>query len=151
MHAVRTGIGQIQKEASRQLTLNIDVILLDISVFSVEVWRQRGGTIRGNESRYVGLRISSGRQQNSSGAERATIVSAGETGKACTGQCAVLPIQRTERCCVELGGRRIIKKKKVYDVVIGIKPKRDEIRNKKDTLATPDHSLLVKGIRKTKS
>src|ERR1700687_4706178 len=150
MHAVRPGIGDIGKEASRQLPLDVEVILLHISVLGVGMGRQRGRTVRRDESREVGLWIASGRQKDPLSAERTTCISAGEGGKSSSRQGAIGPVQGAEGgevgICrsVEAGGGQI------HYVIVGIEPKRDVVWNEEGAIAAADHGLLVERVGESK-
>ena len=60
MHTVRTCIGDIGKESAGQLTLDIEVPLLHISIFLYRVAGRRKVVLVQNVLRYVRLRIPSG-------------------------------------------------------------------------------------------
>src|SRR5580692_12589868 len=69
MHAVRTGIGDISEEAGWQLTLNIEVVLLDIPVLRVGIWGEGWAAVCGHESRKAGCGIAAWGQQDASHGE----------------------------------------------------------------------------------
>src|SRR5258708_23864439 len=81
MYAVRAGKGDVSEETRGQLALDVEVILLDISILGVGMGCQRRRAVRGDEGRKVGLRIASGRQQNPPCTERATCIGAREIEK----------------------------------------------------------------------
>src|SRR5258708_12530916 len=96
MHAVRPGIGGSGKDASRQLALDMEVVLLHISVLRVSMRRQGGRTVRCYESREVGLRVTSRWQKDPLSAERTTCIGARETGKRSSRQHAIGSVQGTQ-------------------------------------------------------
>ena len=49
VNAVRSGVGNVHKEAVGQLTLDVQIELLNIARFRVVVWRQVRGAIGSHE------------------------------------------------------------------------------------------------------
>src|SRR6266576_6656586 len=100
MDAVRSGIGKIDEEAGRQLALDVEVVLLHVSVLGIGVGRQCRRTVCRDESREVGLRTASGWQKDALRAEWTRIVRAGESCKSGSSESAIRAVQGTEGGCV---------------------------------------------------
>src|ERR1700675_1765780 len=97
MHAVRSGIGEIDEKPGGQLALDVDVVLPYVSVLGVSVRRQGRRTVCRDECREVGLRIASGRQKDTLRAERTSRIGTREAGKSGARERAIRTVQRAER------------------------------------------------------
>src|ERR1700675_1958362 len=151
MHAVRPGISDIGKEASRQLALDIEVVLLHISILGVGMGRQRGRTVRRDESRGVGLRIASGWQKDPLSAERTTCISTRETGKRNSRQRAIGPVQGAEGSPVGICRSVEASGGQIHNVIVGVESKRYVVWNEEDAVAAADHGFLIESVGESKT
>src|SRR5208282_3471853 len=127
MHTVRGGIGYVCKEAIRQLALDVDVVLLHIPVLGIGVRSQRRRPVRRHESGQTGLRVASGRQNDSSIAEWSRLSASGRGGAA--RQDAVESVHRAEGSLEPISRSNERSAGEVHYIVIGVKPKRDVVRD----------------------
>src|SRR5882724_307011 len=149
MYAVRAGKGDISEETSGQLALDVEVILLDISILGVGMGCQRRRAVRGDEGRKVGLRIASGRQKNPPRTERATCIGAREIEKGAIRyicQRTIGSVQGTERSQIRVCRSVEARGGQIHNIIVGIQSKRYVVWNIESAEATANHCFLIERV-----